>query len=86
MKEADVPTALVDLALTGAAPGCRDDAAFYLANTIPAIQAAAVRDAAAAWEALKPAGAPPSPFARWLREYAKGIDGGDTDPTEGAPQ
>lgn len=39
MKPEDVPEALIDIAMAGAAPGCRDDAAFYLANALPAIEA-----------------------------------------------
>lgn len=47
MTPEDVPTEWIDLAMTGAAPGCRMDAAFYLANTIPAIKAAARAEVAA---------------------------------------
>lgn len=32
MQEKDVPLKWVDAAMTGASPGCRDDARFYLAN------------------------------------------------------
>lgn len=39
MKPSEVPEELIDLAMTGAKPGCRGDAAFYLANVLPAIAA-----------------------------------------------
>jgi hypothetical protein len=39
MRPKDVPEELIDLAMTGAKPGCRSDAAFYLANTLPAHEA-----------------------------------------------
>lgn len=35
MNPEDVPEELIDLAMTGAKPGCRGDAAFYLANVLP---------------------------------------------------
>jgi hypothetical protein len=38
MKPSDVPEELIDLAMTGARPGCRGDAAFYLANVLPEIR------------------------------------------------
>jgi hypothetical protein len=38
MKEADVPLVWVDAAMTGASPGCRDDARFYLANAYDRIR------------------------------------------------
>lgn len=34
-----VPAELIDLAMTGANPGCRADAAFYLANVLPTYDA-----------------------------------------------
>lgn len=47
MKPEDVPVRLIDAAMADAAPGCRDDAAFYLANALPefdrATRAAIVR-------------------------------------------
>jgi hypothetical protein len=39
-ETAEVPAELIDLAMTGAAPGCREDAAFYLANVLAAVRAA----------------------------------------------
>jgi hypothetical protein len=36
VKPDDVPTDLVEIAMTGATPGCRGDARFYLANALPA--------------------------------------------------
>lgn len=47
----DVPDALVDIAMAGAAPGCRDDARFYLANALPVIR----EEIATAIEAAAPA-------------------------------
>ncbi|HEX6967615.1 MAG TPA: hypothetical protein VF174_02125, partial [Micromonosporaceae bacterium] len=38
MNPEDVPAELIDLAMTGAKPGCRGDAAFYLANVLPEIK------------------------------------------------
>jgi hypothetical protein len=37
MRPEDVPDELVDLAMTGASPGCRADARFYLANVLPTL-------------------------------------------------
>lgn len=47
MKEKEVPNAWVDAAMTGAAPGCRDDARFYLANAYELIRDDLL------WEAVK---------------------------------
>ena len=38
MEEKDVPVKWVDAAMTGAAPGCRDDARFYLANAYETVR------------------------------------------------
>lgn len=38
MEEKNVPLSWVDAAMTGASPGCRGDAAFYLANAFPTIR------------------------------------------------
>jgi hypothetical protein len=48
MKPQDVPRELIDVAMTGADPGCPDDAAFYLANAWTAIEAMLRADVAAA--------------------------------------
>lgn len=45
MKPEDVPAELVDLAMRGAKPGCRSDAAFYLANVLPTIREQLIRQA-----------------------------------------
>lgn len=37
MKPEEVSEELIDLAMTGANPGCRYDASFYLANVLPEI-------------------------------------------------
>lgn len=55
MRPEDVPQDLIDLAMTGAKPCCRGDAAFYLANVLPH-HAAMVRDLDA---------------PRWAREIAE---------------
>lgn len=38
MNKKDVPLSWVDAAMTGASPGCRDDARFYLANAYDTIR------------------------------------------------
>jgi hypothetical protein len=38
VKEKDVPQKWVDAAMTGASPGCRDDARFYLSNAYETIR------------------------------------------------
>lgn len=38
MREKDVPLKWVDAAMTGASPGCRDDARFYLANAYDTVR------------------------------------------------